>query len=395
MTQPAPRPAGAGRRAPLGDEAAGALAYQAEHQERRAATAALAARASRRRRALAAGRAVAGVALALYLFTVALKLLSAAAPGVAVLLTRASIDGVANLVGFGWLAAYGALSGSPVAALSLSLLDGGAIEADGALAMLSGSRMGASLIVLLVGFVAYVRGRGRPDGVYVGVVALLTTVIVYVPATALGLWLLGTGVLDGPSAMVPTGWADLPAAVSRPVVEPLADLLPGAGLFVLGVAALLGAFAVFDRILPNLDPPPPRFERLSKRFRSARAMFLFGAIVTSLTMSVSLSVTILVPLTLKGVVRRRDVVAYVMGANITTFLDTLFASLLLEAEAATPVVLAEMIAVTLVSALVFLVAWRPFSEGILAVASRVSAQRSWLAGFLAVLFTVPAVLAVL
>lgn len=338
------------------------------------------------------GRAVVGVLAALYLFVIALKLLSSAAPGVARLFQALNLDGPVNLVGFGWLAAYGALSGSPVAALSLSLLDGGAIDAPSSLAMLSGSRMGASLIVLLVGFVAYVRGRGRPDGVYVGVVALLTTIVVYVPATVLGLWLLDTGVLEGPASRVPTGWADLPAVLAEPVVRPLADTAPGLGLFALGVCGLLGAFWIFDRILPNLDPPPAGFERLSRHFRSPRMMFLFGGLVTSVTMSVSLSVTILVPLTLKGVVHRRDVIPYVMGANITTFLDTLFASLLLDAQAATPVVLAEMLAVTAVSLVVFAVAWRPFSEGILAVASRVSARRTWLAGFLAVLFAVPLLL---
>ncbi|MDP2327795.1 MAG: hypothetical protein Q8M79_06885 [Dehalococcoidia bacterium] len=339
-------------------------------------------------------RLIPGVAAALYLFTLALKLLSAAAPGVATLFERLSIEGPVNLVGFGWLAAYGALSGSPVAALSLSLLDGGAISASGSLAMLSGSRMGASLIVLVVGFIAYARGRGRPDGVYVGVVALLTTVIVYIPATVLALWLLGTGVLDGPSALVPTGWADLPGALARPVVRPLADHLPGVALFGLGVGALLGAFAIFDRMLPNLDPPPEGFEQLARRFRSPRAMFLFGCAVTSLTMSVSLSVTILVPLTLKGFVRRRDVIPYVMGANITTFLDTLFASLLLDAEAATPVVLAEMLSVTIVSLLVFVLVWRPFSDGILGVASRVSSHRGALLAFLAVFFVMPLALAV-
>lgn len=340
-----------------------------------------------------AARIAVGVAFALYLFTVALKLLSSAAPGVAVLFDRLAIEGVLNLLGFGWLAAYGALSGSPVAALSLSLLDGGAITPRGSLAILSGSRMGASLIVLIVGFVAYTRGRGRPDGVYVGVLALLTTVAIYAPATALALWLLDTGALDGPAEVIPTGWADLPAALARPVVRPLAEHLPGVALFALGVGALMVAFAIFDRMLPNLDPPPPGFERLSRRFATPRMMFLFGCLVTSLTMSVSLSVTILVPLTLKGLVKRRDVIPYVMGANITTFLDTLFASLLLGAETATPVVLAEMVSVTAVSLLVFAVAWRPFSEAILWTATRVITRRSALVGFLAAFSVTPLLLA--
>lgn len=346
-------------------------------------------RAPRALAVLHVARALGGGVVTLYLFTLALKLLSASAPGVARLLDRFAIDGVVNLIGFGWLAAYGALSGSPVAALALSLLDGGAITPNGALGMLAGSRMGASFVVLLVGFIAYARGRGRPDGLYVGVLALLTTIAIYVPATPIALWLLGSGLLDGPAQAIPGGWADVPAAAVRPAVLLLRGALPSAALFALGIGALLGAFALFDRLLPNLDPPSPRFERLSRRFGSPSAMFLFGALVTSVTMSVSLSVTILVPLTLKNILQRRDVVPYVMGANITTFLDTLFASLLLESPHGAPVVLAEMISVAAVSAVVFVAAWGPFCEGVLALAHRVIGRRTSLGAFLVVLFVAP------
>ncbi|MPZ97780.1 MAG: hypothetical protein GEU80_00340 [Dehalococcoidia bacterium] len=385
MEAPAPPPRlGQRRRRVVSEEAAGVLADRALHAEaaRRAVP-------GRWRVAWRALRTLLGILAALYLFTLALKLLSASAGGVAVLLQRLSAESVPNLVGFGWLAAYGALSGSPVAALALSLLDGGAIAASSALAMLAGSRMGASLIVLLVGFVAYTRGRGRADGVYVGVVALLTTFSIYIPATPLAIWLLDTGALDGPARVIPTGWADLPAQAVGPAVRWMEGWAPGVVLFAAGAGVLLAAFAVFDRLLPNLDPPSERFERLARRFRSPRTMLLFGGLVTSLTMSVSLSVTILVPLTLKNYVRRADVVPYVMGANITTFLDTLFASLLLDAESATVVVLAEMLAVTAVSALVLIVAPRPYIRGLLRLGSRVSSDRRWFAGFLVSLGLVP------
>ena len=52
--------------------------------------------------------------------------------------------------------------------------------------------------------------------------------------------------------------------------------------------------------------------------------------MTLVTLSVSLSVTILVPLALKGYVRRDRIIPYVMGANIATWIDTLFAALLLD-----------------------------------------------------------------
>ena len=220
-------------------------------------------------------------------------------------------------------------------------------------------------------------------------VALLTTIAIYVPATPIALWLLGSGLLDAPAQAIPGGWADIPAAAVRPAVVLLKGVLPSAALFALGVGSLLSAFALFDRLLPNLDPPSARFERLSKRFSSPRAMFLFGALVTSITMSVSLSVTILVPLTLKNILQRRDVVPYVMGANITTFLDTLFASLLLESPHGAPVVLAEMLSVAAVSAVVLLTAWEPFCAGVLGLAHRVIGRRTSLVAFMVVLFVVP------
>jgi solute carrier family 34 (sodium-dependent phosphate cotransporter) len=375
-----------GRLSRLGEDAAGALVANEE---------ARAAGGRPRQPALAVLRGAGGVAVALYLFVVALKLLSASAPGVAGLLVRLAAEGPVNMLGFGWLAAYGALSGSPVAALALSLLDGGAIDQSGALGMLAGSRMGASFVVLLVGFAAYLRGRGRPDGVYVGVVSLLTTITTYAPATLLALWLLGTGWLDRPAGAIPTGWADLPAALASPVVGWMEAHAAGVVLFGAGVGALLGAFWVFDRVLPSLDPPSPRFERLARRFGSPRSMFLFGALITSMTMSVSLSVTILVPLTLKGIVRRHTVIPYIMGANITTFLDTLFAALLLDAQTAAPVVLAEMLAVAAVSLLVLMLAYERYASLILGAAHAVTSDRRWLAGFLAALAGVPLVLLLL
>jgi hypothetical protein len=258
--------------------------------------------------------------------------------------------------------------------------------------MHAGSRLGASMVVLVVGFIAYVTGRRRPDGIYIGVVALLTTATIYIPATFLGVWLLDAGWLEGPARAIPTGWTDAPTALVNPIVDVIEQRVPGALLFALGVCTLLGAFMLFDRLLPNLDPPSPRFERLSRRFAAPRSMFLFGALVTSITMSVSLSVTILVPLAMKNIVHRTHVVPYVTGANITTFIDTLFAALLVDADSAPVVVLAEMLAVTAVSVVVLALAYGPYSRAILAVAHHVSSRREALAVFLLVFVGTPLLL---
>ena len=241
-----------------------------------------------------------------------------------------SADGIAGHFGFGWFGSYVVLSGSPVAAVAMSLYAGGATSNLETFAMINGTRMGASLIVLVVGFVSYVTGRRNPDGLYVGVVALLTAITLWGPAMPLGLLILDHGWLDGIEISSPGALTSFVGTISDPVVKPLVDFLPNFGLFLAGVGALVIAFTSFDRAIPSMDTPGPRFERLSRLLHQRFAMFAFGTLVTMITLSVSLSVTILVPLALKGYVRRDRVVPYVMGANIATWVDTLFAALLLE-----------------------------------------------------------------
>ena len=48
------------------------------------------------------------------------------------------------IVGFGWLGSYAVLSGSPVAAIALSLFSKGVLSDTETFAMINGSRMGAS-----------------------------------------------------------------------------------------------------------------------------------------------------------------------------------------------------------------------------------------------------------
>jgi solute carrier family 34 (sodium-dependent phosphate cotransporter) len=58
-------------------------------------------------------------------------------------------------------------------------------------------------------------------------------------------------------------------------------------------------------------------------------MFLVGCGVALLTLSVSVALTVLVPLVAKGYLKRQDKLPYIAGANITTLADTLVAAILL------------------------------------------------------------------
>lgn len=347
----------------------------------------------KRPRALAAiGARGAAAVGGIFFFVLALQTIKAGAGAVVPLIDRVDVAGALNGVGFGWLFAYFTLSGSPVAAIGISLLSGGVFSESEAFAVVGGSRLGASFIVLAVGFLAYRRGRRSPDGLVIGVIALLTTFTTQGPAILLGLLVLRSGWLDRAQFDTPGGLLNLIDNVYGPPVDALSALLPGALLFVAGVLILLGSFWLFDRALPQLEGEAAGIARLLDFLHRRPLMFLMGSLVTLTTLSVSISITVLVPLALKGYIRRDHIIPYVMGANITTFVDTLFASVLLGGDAAFTVVLTEMLSVAAVSLLLLLFLYAPYSRLVLAGSRWATASNRHLALFLAAIVAVPLIL---
>jgi len=342
---------------------------------------------------VAAGiRRAAYVVVALAVFVLALELLKSGAGGLKPVLERISAEGTTGLLGFGWLGSYLVMSGSPVAAISLSLFSGGAISDVESFAMINGSRLGASFIVLFVGFIYYIARKRDPDGMYIGVVALLTAFTLWAPVIPIGYLALREGWFDQVRFGSPGALVSLVDIVYDPIVTRADAHLPQLALFGLGVPALLSAFFAFDRALPNLDQPGPAFERLSRLAQHRLSMFAFGSAVTLLTLSVSLSVTILVPLTMKGYLKRQHLIPYIMGANIATWIDTLFASLLLNNPRAFTIVFTEIVTGAAISLPVLLLAYGPYSKAILGLAHASTRSRRGFATFLGAILFVPLVL---
>ncbi len=332
------------------------------------------------------------VMLALAVFVFALQVLKAGAGGLKPVLNQVDAHGSVNILGFGWLGSYAVLSGSPVAAIALSLFSKGVLSDTETFAMINGSRMGASFIVLLVGFLYWIRGKRNPDGLYIGVVALLTAFSLWGPVVPLGQFVLRQGWLDGVRVGSPGPVSSIVNVVYDPMVTRMADHLPRLVMFAIGIGVLVVSFSVFDRVLPNLEQPGPRFEAASAFLHKRYSMFLFGVAVTGMTLSVSLSLTILVPLTLKGYVKRDNIIPYVMGANIATWVDTLFAALLLDSPRAFTIVFVEMLTGGAVSMIVLLFFYEPYKRAVLRLAHLATTDRRGFAVFLGVIFVVPAVL---
>jgi sodium-dependent phosphate cotransporter len=338
-----------------------------------------------------------GVGLAgLLLFVLALELMKEGARGLAPLLRgHLEITNAADSMGVGWLMAYLILSGSPAAVAAVALLSADALSSLQAFTMIAGSRLGACLVVLLVGLIYALRGHEQRTALTAGVLSLLLTGSVQLVALPIGLLILSLGWLD--SLSIPA-LERLAAIVNRglePLIGPLAAFIPGWVLFVAGVGLATLSFRLFDRALPQLRLGRTNFGRVSALIYRPEAMFLLGLAVTLLTMSVSISVGLLVPLSARGYMRRENIIPYILGANISTLADTLVAAALLGDPRAVTVVATHMVCAALVSLLVVLLAYRPYERAVSNALTGIIRRRRNFALFLGVIFVVPVVLVLL
>ena len=341
-------------------------------------------------------RGLARVGLFLFsisLFVVALELIKSGAAGTAPLIERyLEIDKPSNALGFGWFATYLVLSGSPVAAVAVAFLAAGAIERIASYAMITGSRLGASFIVLFIGFVYVLRGHEKRSGLTMGLLSLVVTASIYLPALLVGALLLEYRLLD--RVQLDQGGAlgsSVNAAVA-PIVRILASILPGWAVMLVGLAVLWVSFYLFDRVLPDLDLERSRFAPVANLIYQPLVMFLLGSAITLITLSVSLSLSLLVPLSARGYIRRENAIPYIMGANITTIIDTLLATVVLGSNDAFTVVVASMVSVTLVSLIVLLLISQQHQRLVLRLVAWTTAENRNLVLFMAVILVVPLIL---
>jgi len=338
-------------------------------------------------------RKVAYGLVALFLFILAIQLMKAGAKALAPLLREASlIRGPLNGLGFGWLGAYFVLSGSPVAAAALGLFNGGALDAVQAFMMINGSRMGASFIVLFIGFVYMLRGHESKRSLSMGLISMLTTWTTYVPSMLLGYVILSNGWLDQVQVNATGGLVSAVDAVFDPIVDWIISWAPGLLVFVVGVGIVIVSFNLLDRALPELNLGRAGFGEAPRLLYRPVVMFGLGMVVTTLSMSVSVSLGLLVPLSARGYIRIENVIPYIMGANVTTFVDTLVASLLMNNPTAFTVVVVQMISVALASLVILAISYRGYERFVLNVVGAINHNRRNRAIFMFALVGMPIVL---
>ena len=303
-----------------------------------------------------------------------------------------SVNSPASAIGFGWLSASLALSGSPVAATSLTFLEAKVLNPIETYSMIAGSRLGAAFIVLLIGFVYTLRGKKREISLGVGLLSLLVTQTMYLAVLPLGYSLLLNCWLQNLEIQASQEIVSPFEMVFDPIMGWVKSLMPASWiwlLFPLGFVFMLTSLSLVDKALPDFHLAETKVGRVNRLLYRPIVGFALGAAITSLTMSVSVSLSLLVPLSVRGYIRRENVIPYILGANITTFIDTLIAAALLANPAAVTVVLVQMISVSIVSLVLLLTSFRLYERTLERLASFIGARRSRLAIYILAILGIP------
>jgi solute carrier family 34 (sodium-dependent phosphate cotransporter) len=315
----------------------------------------------RRIGALGAAQVVGGVwwtirlVAALFVFVGALQLMKTGAAGLSILQEDGFlVRNAGSTLGLGWLGALLVLSGSPIAATSLTLVAAGEQAVNGfselqGFTMLTGSRLGAAFVVLVTAAIFALRaGEGqRKAPVTCAMFALFATAMIYIPAAFIGGALLSWDTFHSLELSAPARFVDLIDVVYGGMLD-RAETYSSPLVFLGGLGVLLLAFKLIDTVLPTLDPDSLHRSRLDVLTRKW-PMFFLGCLVALVTMSISVALTVLVPLVAKRYVKVDHVLPYILGANITTLGDTMFAAFALDSPAAVRIVLAEVIATSVLS----------------------------------------------
>jgi solute carrier family 34 (sodium-dependent phosphate cotransporter) len=336
--------------------------------------------------------------VAMFLFVGALQLMRVGAASLDILQTGGFlVQNPGSTLGLGWLGALLVLSGSPIAATSLTLVAAGEQVAEGAqrftemqgFTMLTGSRLGAAFVVLLTAVIYTFRSNDgeRKKPVSTAVMALCTTALIYVPSAMIGALLLNWAPFAGLELQFPAQFSDLIDLVYGALLDRI-ESWPSAILFFGGLGVLLLSFKAIDSVLPQMDEGGMEGKRMGL-LRRKWPMFGLGCLVALVTMSVSVALTLLVPLVAKGYAKREHILPYIMGANITTLGDTMLAAFALDSPATVRIVLAQVIASTIVSVIILTFFYPQVRTGIWRFQRQMIKNRLRLAGFTAALFLIP------
>ena len=125
-------------------------------------------------------------------------------------------------------------------------------------------------------------------------------------------------------------------------------------LFLTSIGVLLGSLRIFDRSFKGLSEDKFRSKYLRFQMSNKWVSFAAGSAITLVSTSVALSVGIIVPLYNRGYFKRKEIIPYLMGANLTTMISSIMAAAVIESAIAMKMSLILSISVLITTVIVLM-----------------------------------------
>lgn len=233
-------------------------------------------------------------------------------------------------------------SSSAVTSMVVVATHAGTLTIPGAIPIVMGANVGTSVTNLLVSFSLITRGsefrRGFAGAVVHDLFNLCSVAVLFPLELATGILhkmaAASTSALAGAGGLKFTGVLEAAVKpVSGTIIEAWSSLVgPGRKalaviLVILSLILLFSTLFLITRLMRGAVLT--RLERFLKRylFRNAPTAFLFGAALTAVVQSSSVTTSAMVPLVGAGLLTIRHIYPYTLGANIGTTVTAMLAAL--------------------------------------------------------------------
>ena len=256
------------------------------------------------------------IAIYMFIFSLTLIKISSASLGEGVFsLTKDGVNEI-NAFGLGWLATLITQSSGAAAATLIAFSLAGIIGPILLLYMIIGTRIGTSITALFTAFLVHAKRRDFRHGFEIGLANLVYALPIAVVMFVLEFF---TGFFSKTGNYFVVFGSPFNSNLVDFLVSPLINFLsfiPDHLKIIFGILLLIGSLECIPKFMINIWGEKYLKRKintfLDKKYRS----FLLGLGITALLMSTSITITFLIPLVITRITKLKNVIPYMIGANL-------------------------------------------------------------------------------
>ncbi|HUW43971.1 MAG TPA: hypothetical protein VMV95_03365 [Bacillota bacterium] len=278
---------------------------------------------------------VLGFILALYMFVFSLTLIKVSSASLGEGIFSLTGDNVSeiNAFGLGWLATLITQSSGAAAAILIAFSLVGIIGPIILLYMIIGTRIGTSITALFTAFLVHAKRRDFRHGFEIGLANLVYAIPIAIVMFLLEFFTgffhkIGTYfvVFDSPFKY------NIVDMVVLPVIN-LFSFIPNHLNLVLGIFLLVGSLKYIPKFMINIWGEKHLKRKINEFLDKKWKSFLLGLGITALLMSTSITITFLIPLVITRITKLKNVIPYMIGANLGGVSEIILGGLVLGGRA--------------------------------------------------------------